>query len=258
MVLTIELYDQEGRLLTDENDCICNVEFANGQELVDGTVMNNGESIAKKGKCIFDQLNIRQVPDSSAKMGFKFTKLQLFGNKVEELETEIPFNIFARQCDEGESYGSALTCLPCNAGSKLYKPQDEPGSCEPCLETETCYGSNSTAPLPEYWRSSAVSENYIKCFNPDACLGGNDTTPMGTCAEGYDGVLCANCVGRYSRGDSFECNECSSPEVNIFFSCIKFIFCMAYIIILVRITVSGTSKRNPMVPVYLRIFLDHF
>ena len=75
MVLTIELYDQEGRLLTDENDCICNVEFANGQELVDGTVMNNGESIAKKGKCIFDQLNIRQVPDSNAKMGFKFTKL---------------------------------------------------------------------------------------------------------------------------------------------------------------------------------------
>ena len=80
----------------------------------------------------------------------------------------------ARTCEQGENYGEALTCLPCEVGSRLYDVQTVPGTCEECLKEETCFGANSTAPMPGYWRSSPSSTNYIKCFNEDACLGGDE------------------------------------------------------------------------------------
>ena len=138
-------------------------------------------------------------------MRFVFTGLELFDNIMDDFLEPKPINIHARNCSEGESYGEALTCLPCEVGSRLYSPQNEAGSCEPCLEIETCFGSNKTAPAPGYWRSYPTSENYIECLNPDACLGGNENAPLGTCAAGYDGIICGNCVGRYRRTGAFVC-----------------------------------------------------
>ena len=138
-----------------------------------GQVILNADSVAENGIIKFEQLNIRQMPDTSSEISLIFSSLETFGNDIEELDDPLPLEIEARPCQEGESYGFLLTCLPCEPGYKLYKVQGEPGSCEPCLISEECFGSNTTAPKAHYWRSSPISRNYIKCLNKDACVGGN-------------------------------------------------------------------------------------
>lgn len=145
----------------------------------------------------------------------------------------------ARSCEEGESYGTALTCLPCEPGFRLYEKQLEPKSCDICLEIENCYGSNFTSPKPTYWRSSPTSENYIKCFNPEACLGGDENHPLGTCKEGYDGILCANCIRRFRRSGAFVCDECPSSGMNIFISILYIFTLVTAVITLVRMSMRG-------------------
>ena len=169
-----------------------------------------------------------------------------------------PFAVEARNCTEGESYGEFLTCLPCEKGFKLYKSQDKPGVCEPCQVEETCYGANTTAPVAEYWRTSPTSTNYLKCFNPSACLGGNSTEPIGFCAEGYGGVMCADCIGRFKRNGAFKCVECSEAQQNIMVSAMYFIGLIVAIIILVKFSMRGSNLRRPLSSVYLKIFLNHF
>ena len=39
--LTVEIFDQEGRLCEDENDAVCTLEFVSGQNLADGSVIVN-------------------------------------------------------------------------------------------------------------------------------------------------------------------------------------------------------------------------
>ena len=246
-------------MFEDEQDAICLIEFVDKNNLPSGSQIVNPESIAQNGTVKFNQLNIRQKPDSDAQIRFIFSGLQAFGNSIPDFDEPMPLKVHARSCNEGENYGLALTCLPCEVGYKLYDEQYEPGECNECLEMENCYGSNSTSPKAQYWRSSPTSINYIPCPNPDACLGGDDNSPLGKCAEGYDGVLCANCIGRYRRQGQFVCSECNdSPALNVVISCGFLIAAIAAIVVLVKTTMRGSNHQKPLTPVYIKIFLNHF
>lgn len=96
--LTVEIYDNEGRLFNDENEAICNVEFVAGQDLPAGSVILNPEQVASKGIIRFETLNIRQTPSTEASMQFKFTGLMLFGNTVEDFESPVAVKIRSRAC----------------------------------------------------------------------------------------------------------------------------------------------------------------
>jgi len=182
LVLTVELYDREGRLFNDEQDASCSLVFDKKDSLKQGTTILNADSVSVNGTITFSQLNIRQEPNTTSDMRVIFSSLELFGNDIETLQSPAPFKVIARPCNKGESYGLALTCLPCEPGYKLYEVQTRPGECQPCLVTEQCYGANRTSPRPEYWRSSPESQNYLRCFNPEACLGGTIEDPLGRCA----------------------------------------------------------------------------
>ena len=190
---------------------------------------------------MFEALQIRQTPNTDTKFNLLFTTLKLFSNPVERFDDPVAHVIHARTCQQGETYGEALTCLPCEPGFRLYEAQLEPGTCDECLETENCFGSNQTSPKPTYWRSYATSTNYLKCFNPDACLGGGQESPLGDCKEGYGGIMCANCVGRFRRQGAFECEECSSLGVNIFISVLYILILLSAVIILVRTSMRGSN-----------------
>ena len=82
--------------------------------------------------------------------------------------------------------------------------------------------------------------------------------PLGICAEGYQGVLCADCKGRYRRSGAFNCVECSDPALNIFFSACYFLALIAAIVLLVKVSMRGSEGRKPLSSVYLKIFLNHF
>ena len=77
----------------------------------------------------------------------------------------------------------------------MFIPQTQPGSCKVCDPNAVCFNGSRVAPKPGYWRNTNVSENFYRCPNFDACLGGgylnNEST--GICATGYEGVLCGQC-----------------------------------------------------------------
>ena len=66
-----------------------------------------------------------------------------------------------------------------------------------------------------YWRSSNDSEAFVKCPNPSACLGGNLTNLVGSCAEGYKGIACGNCDLGYKYLGNFKCSKCPPYSINI-------------------------------------------
>jgi hypothetical protein len=61
----------------------------------------------------------------------------------------------------------------CESGkSYLLKKLTEPGNCIDCpSDTAICTGGSKIGPLPGYWRKNETTSNFIKCFNPSACLG---------------------------------------------------------------------------------------
>ena len=62
LVLRVLIYDNEDRLYSDENDAVANVVFSSNQDLKDGSVIINPESVAVDGIITWATLNIRQVP----------------------------------------------------------------------------------------------------------------------------------------------------------------------------------------------------
>ena len=99
---------------------MANLIFKSDQKLPPGTVILNPESVCNDGVITWESLNIRQVPGTDLQMTFSFFNLFHFLNDEPVFEKPIPFTVTARECLKGESYGEALTCLPCEAGFRLY------------------------------------------------------------------------------------------------------------------------------------------
>ena len=70
LVLKLMFYDNEDRLFSDENDAVANIVFSSGQNLTEGSVIINPESVSVDGIITWATLNIRQVPSTDAKMNF--------------------------------------------------------------------------------------------------------------------------------------------------------------------------------------------
>ena len=62
LVVKVLIYDNEGRLFADENDAVANIVFSRYQDLKEGSVIINPESVAVDGVITWATLNIRQVP----------------------------------------------------------------------------------------------------------------------------------------------------------------------------------------------------
>ena len=88
-------------------------------------------------------------------------------------------------------------------------------------------------------------EVFTPCFRPESCLGGSETDPLGTCAEGYRGILCNDCEAGYSRS-GLECSECPGLFWNaVIFSGLMIILVLV-IMFLVRSTLGGVDAKKPL------------
>jgi len=58
-----------------------------------------------------------------------------------------------------------------------------------------CYGGTNVGPSAGHWRTSNYSANFLTCLYKPACLGmiPPANNPKGSCAEGYQGIMCADC-----------------------------------------------------------------
>ena len=117
---------------------------------------------------------------------------------------------------------------------------------------------NITAPKPEYWRSSPTLETFTYCSRrPESCLGGNETEPLGVCEEGYQGILCGDCIDGYYRS-GVDCNQCPEFVWNMIIFVSLMIGLVLIIMFLVRSTLGGIETKKPLHQVFLKIFMNHF
>lgn len=136
----------------------------------------------------------------------------------------------------------------------------QPGSCESCpSEKATCYGGTNVGPKPGYWRKSNNTSNFIECLVYSACLGmippQND--PMGTCATGYQGILCTDCQKGYSRTGDYECSQCPEQSSNIVRLAFIFLIVIFGLVFMIRSTLMGAKNKTNVTSIYLKIVLNH-
>ena len=59
---------------------------------------------------------------------------------------------------------------------------------------------------------------------------------MGSCVEGYQKILCADCVMGFSRKNEYECARCPEKNVNI----VRIVFILIGMIVVVVFVVKST------------------
>ena len=115
----------------------------------------------------------------------------------------------------GEELTSDGRCLACPDGFFQFSDPLTPVSCKKCPADADCKGKMTVFPKAGKWRSSNISENFMKCPNEAACLGGDANHPQGKCLTGYQGFLCGDCAPDYSKTKQFECGMCPERIRNI-------------------------------------------
>ena len=84
-----------------------------------------------------------------------------------------------------------------------------------------------------------------------------DYNPMGSCAEGYLGILCADCAPGYSKNNYFECAACPDSFLNTLRLVGVLVVGILLIVLIVRSTLSGAVHRKNVNSVYLKIMMNH-
>ena len=60
--------------------------------------------------------------------------------------------------------------MPCKKGTYTLKGPFEAQNCQPCPDELECLGGNMILLRKGYWKSSAVSDNIVKCSSDEACM----------------------------------------------------------------------------------------
>ena len=122
-----------------------------------------------------------------------------------------------RWCKPGEiQIGNS--CSPCNAGSYSVKWN---GTRWETWPDYTAWEGEKISLNQGYWRVSRNSTTIIECPNPDACLGGYNSTseyPVNW-EDGYKGILCNEWVveddTKYERISENQCSKCPNSAANL-------------------------------------------
>ncbi|CDW83118.1 UNKNOWN [Stylonychia lemnae] len=192
-------------------------------------------------------------------------------NNAQE-QFEFALQIQLRECLVGERFtetgaqyinsNNFIRCEKCPQGKSFSLVQmNEPGNCKTCpASLAICNGGAELGPQPGFWRNSNVSYSFIKCLNPDACLGmiPPENNPQGSCLEGYKGILCADCQVGYSYTDSrFKCAKCPDFTYNLLRLIAILIVAVFIAVFLIRSTLHGAANLKNKTSVFQKILLNH-
>jgi hypothetical protein len=135
----------------------------------------------------------------------------------------------------GEELTVDNRCVACPPGFYQYFDPEKVTPCKQCPKDANCSSGKAVVyPKPGYWRSSNISENFIKCPNQAVCLGGDVTNALGKCEEGYGGIVCGDCDLDYSKSKQFECKKCPDRNRNIIQTVFILLGSVFYVAFLVR------------------------
>ena len=105
-----------------------------------------------------------------------------------------------------------------------------------------------------------MSEQFIQCLNPDACLPGDAENPLGVCEEEYEGPLCSRCKsGYYKQGAENICSECP-VDVKVRYIALT-IFMALIVCLIISFSVMSNSlieiRPNNFIPATIKIFVSY-
>lgn len=100
---------------------------------------------------------------------------------------------------------------------------------------------------------------FVKCFNENACLEGDEEYPLKNCVEGYEGVMCANCQEKYWKSlGTFQCYPCSMTDNALYVYIAKVCFFAFFCWWISRLLFRSFSKANIESVAAVRIFITLF
>ncbi|CDW74791.1 UNKNOWN [Stylonychia lemnae] len=192
----------------------------------------------------------------------KQSNKQYMQNNNQKTDLNTGIVIALRECAVGESFSASGKCIKCpnGAGFSVAK-MTTPGECSSCPSTKAiCTGGAGIGPRPGYWRKNNITTTFIKCLYQAACLGmiAPDFLPTGSCSEGYQFTLCADCKIGYSRKNDFECGYCPDPTANVVRLSFILIGMIGVVVFTVRSTLSGAKETNNITSIFIKILLNHF
>eukprot|EP00347_Sterkiella_histriomuscorum_P024148 403332142 len=166
-----------------------------------------------------------------------------------------------RDCEIGEQFTVVGKCETCAPGTTFSLIQmTEPGICQQCpTEKAICNGGSNIGPKPGYWRKSNFTSNFVKCEYTYACLGmiAPENNPKGSCLEGYQGIICADCAVGYSRQGDFKCATCPEKVMNIVRLIFIFFAVVFLIVFIVRSTLLGAKEQKNITNIFIKIMMNH-
>ncbi|TNV88178.1 hypothetical protein FGO68_gene13761 [Halteria grandinella] len=275
--LFFALVDKYGTFITSDNKSKLIIKTnTSGNEKYVPVLESATEFTAKSGIFWLEDLVLISQPNSSQKLIF-YTDgidLNLPDNKAvmaqsknesinyqDQAQNSLSIDIKLRQCLVGEQMLQNGRCQICPSGQYSLESQTEPYSCKECQDqVSECIGGKELYPLPGYWRSSNHTDLFLACLYPPACIGRSqiENSTQTECAEGYQGILCANCQYGYSKSyDSNRCSKCPDNLENILLIAVFIIVFLVVITILVRSNIQNESQEKNFLPVFLRILLNH-
>ncbi|CDW87730.1 UNKNOWN [Stylonychia lemnae] len=219
------------------------------------------------GIALIQDISIVGNPGSSYKFiittdGIDLSKQSNQDRMQQSGNSDLDFNlkIELRECEIGEQFTSAGKCLKCEQSFSLVK-MTSPGTCEICpTEKAICNGGAEIGPQPGFWRSSNQSIVFTQCLFEQACLGmiSPQNNPKGECLQGYQGILCADCISGYSRDKEYQCAICPEPALNTLRLITIFIAVIIFVVLMIRSTLKSAQDINNVTSIYLKILLNHF
>ncbi|TNV88143.1 hypothetical protein FGO68_gene8974 [Halteria grandinella] len=236
------------------------------------SVLESGsEYHIQNGFFIIDDLVLIAAPNSTQVLQLQTNgiNLELPDNHVSYSNGERRMNasqilelqLQMRGCIPGEQLLQNGRCQSCPEGKYLLNTPTTPTLCKQCQsQVSICLGGAEVFPLPGYWRSSYYSDTFYQCQYQKACVGKdifkNEYT--GSCALGYEGVLCADCSPYYSKFySSSVCSKCPSIGLNVFLILLTSVFFIVSLVIIVRSNLRAVNQEKNYLPVFFRIMLNH-
>lgn len=230
--ILIGLFDDIGQLVKTATSHVV--------ELISDHIAGATSLVAQSGVANFSGIIIQAVPGQAANITvYSRSVAQLFPNSS---GAQFTFTYETRLCVSGE-VTTPSGCFLCPKHTFSLYPTDT--LCTNCPHYASCPGGSTLLLDPGYWRESDLSEEVLQCPVPKACAGGANSS----CAQGYEGPLCARCTPGFYNDGLTHCQVCESLSVRVIRSVSVFAAALALYLFLLL-------NRKDSVTISLKILVE--
>jgi len=175
--LTLQLVDQDGRVVNIENDTSSTLMALDQQVVITGmTTFTFVEGVFQP------EFQITAKPGTTVDLLLSTANLEPFGIP------NLPMTFAIAPCQLGWVEKNNM-CVYCTQGSFSFLEGET--TCSSCPKNTHCPGGPVVNLDEGFWRPAFNSTAIYMCLYSKACLGGENSS----CMEGHHGVLCQKCVG---------------------------------------------------------------